>query len=275
MVVSSEHAPSSSQRQADRCPADAPNATGLLSLPNELLAEIGRHVAPLGGRKAGALRLTCRRLGKAIEPVVWSSIAFSADIYALDPLLYFIQIESPRHATLVTSLRYHITSRRLDSPIVALKSLTNLKRLHVHGDVTRPQLGESIRLATSRMRRLKVLEFETLDLEGMVSMQDWTDARSVVVRDCKDPTDIFYDTRAPRSQERRDVINPPPLDALDFEAPSSTSPAHQSTLVLEAIKAVLDTAREINIRWSAADADAPKTYGDLAVSHFRRRFDQC
>ncbi|KAL8276966.1 hypothetical protein RQP46_010601 [Phenoliferia psychrophenolica] len=63
------------------------DSTGLLSLPDELLAKIAWTIAPHGGRKAASFRLTCRRIGIVLAHVTWASLVLPTDpILQLEPL---------------------------------------------------------------------------------------------------------------------------------------------------------------------------------------------
>ncbi|KAL8278660.1 hypothetical protein RQP46_008952 [Phenoliferia psychrophenolica] len=96
---------------------------------------IGRGVAPNGGRKAANLRLASRHLDTVITPIVLSSIFLPSDPFNLDSLMSVLaDLAAPQRA-LITSVRYDVHDINFQRvlPLVVLKSLPNLKRLHLLG----------------------------------------------------------------------------------------------------------------------------------------------
>ncbi|KAL8283405.1 hypothetical protein RQP46_005815 [Phenoliferia psychrophenolica] len=110
--------------------------TSLLSLPNELLVKIARHVAPDGGRKAGNLRLVCRHLGRVVAPVTWASIVLPTDLDELDEIGDELLTDCTGHNSLIIDIT--------DFTIIALVACGQARRVHLDADFIVPGIIEHL-----------------------------------------------------------------------------------------------------------------------------------
>lgn len=218
--------------------------TTLLSLPAELLLEIGFALAPHGGAKVSSFRLASVHLSKVLAPVLWAAITFSSSIHTLDPLLVAIQSDERGHNALVASVRFEVPTPHLAFPIAVLRLLRNLRRLHIIG-TGRPlgtAMAEAVRGATS----LERLELEHLDLTDRYDLSAWAPTvRELSVLDCQSQDDLFDNGRA--------LIARAPLTAIDYAVPGNFPASDQSAIVMNALQAVQATAKNVVLHWEHAE----------------------
>ncbi|KAL8277135.1 hypothetical protein RQP46_010463 [Phenoliferia psychrophenolica] len=215
-----------------------------MSLPSELLVEIGFHVAPLGGARISAFRLASPHLSRVLAPVLWASLLFSSDIHILDPLLAAIQEDDGGHNALVTSVRFEVPDQHFAFPVAVLRLLRNLKHLQVVG-VGMP-LGVSMQKAVRGALELETLVLESLDLTDRYDLATWAPSvRNLVVQDCQSQDDLFDNGHA--------LIARAPLEVLDYSVPSSFPASDQSAIVMNALQAVQATAKSVILHWAHAE----------------------
>ncbi|KAK4699436.1 hypothetical protein P7C70_g6825, partial [Phenoliferia sp. Uapishka_3] len=149
----------------------------LLSLPRELLQRIGVYVAPEGGRQAGNLRLTCRRLAKAMGPVVWRSLCFDLPIAKLDWLLEAIFKDTYDMNEKVQSVAIRLSRPVAQLTSLALDYLPNLVRLQVNG-IKRAEvaggLDTLLPLPTTLAEQIPFQRLKTLHLTNVDLDETWT-----------------------------------------------------------------------------------------------------
>ncbi|KAL8277146.1 hypothetical protein RQP46_010474 [Phenoliferia psychrophenolica] len=229
-----------------------PSAT-LLSLPNELLASIGHHLAPLGGYKAGVLRLVCRRLGGILAPLAWSSITFPPQMDDLDPLLVSLLKNQDGQKFFVTSVRYQVSYTDFAFPVFVLESLPNLNRLHLAGtpneiDPTNQdrEIPSFLRNAFVDMPNLRTLVLDDLDLTHDDDLAIWAPSvKSLVIKSCTNGNRPFE--RGPTN------LSTTLLHKLNYWVPENDDAAAQANFVTEALLTVRATASTIMLQWVAAE----------------------
>ncbi|KAK4698702.1 hypothetical protein P7C70_g7568, partial [Phenoliferia sp. Uapishka_3] len=135
--------PGTAVLQADLNAADSDAAsdeelTGktLLTLPREILQHIGLYVAPEGGQKAGNLRLACRRLGKAMQPVVWRALNLDLPVTKLDALFACVMngTSSSNLHKAVRSVKLRLGQPLTELSTAALARFPGIEHLHLIGN---------------------------------------------------------------------------------------------------------------------------------------------
>ena len=100
--------PRTAARTDKQCTEESTRATNILTLPSEILLQIGRSLSSLGGRSIANFHFTCRRLRTAVEPVFWSSLLIPTDVQEREAFLAHLTREKKSHS-LVSSVYYPLT----------------------------------------------------------------------------------------------------------------------------------------------------------------------
>ncbi|KAL8291689.1 hypothetical protein RQP46_001947 [Phenoliferia psychrophenolica] len=105
----------------------APQLPFILLLPDEILALIGRAVAPHGGKACCNLSLVSRRLRAITKPIVQSAILIPAPQDQHEAAL--AHLAAPKVRLGVTSATYHIPTSQIEYSVYSLLRFTNITDL--------------------------------------------------------------------------------------------------------------------------------------------------
>ncbi|KAK4701508.1 hypothetical protein P7C70_g4722, partial [Phenoliferia sp. Uapishka_3] len=154
-------------------PARAGHRSSLLGLPHELVSQIIRHVAPLGGRKAEHLRLVNRHISTVASPILFSSLIIpDKPLNELDELLSAIFDNRLGIRKAATSLKYELHAEAFTLPALAIAKLLNIERLSLHSS-TGQEVPDVVQNALARLPRLSTLKLSNLSLNPRDPAPSW------------------------------------------------------------------------------------------------------
>ncbi|KAL8291690.1 hypothetical protein RQP46_001948 [Phenoliferia psychrophenolica] len=137
----------------------APQPAFILLLPDEILALIGRAVAPHGGKACCKLGLVNRRLRAITKPIIQSAIRIPAPQDQHEAALASLAAPATRRG--VTSATYYLPPGRVELSVFSLVRFTSITELALHGTHVPPILLDAL---------VELGALRTLRLEGLAHL---------------------------------------------------------------------------------------------------------
>ncbi|KAK4702794.1 hypothetical protein P7C70_g3428, partial [Phenoliferia sp. Uapishka_3] len=239
-------------------PSPQLGAKGLLDLPDELLANIVRAIAPFGGRKAQDLRLVNRHLSTVATPVLFSSIQITdPNTDAYDGLLAYVMTDRGSIKERAHSLTYQLCDDRHALPAAAIECLVNLQRLSLLAPYDKSKLPDVLDKALSGHPHLSTLaltnfEFGTKSFEEGSLLGRCPGVRHLILD--RMSGDGVYATRRQDGQPNVISITPKQIKTLEIYNPNVSTGSAETRYVLFTLFACRKNLRDVVLEWKEADS---------------------